>query len=135
MHLEARFTRKRAGLVGLILARALACFGSGPRARTYALVAGAVVLWASWPALATLAAPAPPFLVLGLSALVGALFSFGLAARTGAARGFFSVPMGTLVFVAFGLMGNNAFYLAAITRIGPADFRSSSMKKSEVSEA
>jgi drug/metabolite transporter (DMT)-like permease len=84
-------------------------------------VAGAVVLWASWPALATVAYPAPPLLVLGASALIGCLFSFVLAIRQNATRAYVSVPFKTLVFVAVGLMGNNAFYLAAIARIGPAE--------------
>lgn len=30
-------------------------FSGGPNAKTYVLVGGAVVLWASWPALATVA--------------------------------------------------------------------------------
>lgn len=93
----------------------------GPNGKAYTLVGGAVVLWASWPALATLAHPAPPFLVLGLSALVGFVFSYGLAIRQNQTRQFFSVPIKTLIFVAVGLMGNNAFYLAAISRIGPAE--------------
>lgn len=96
-------------------------FSGGPNAKTYALVAGAVVLWASWPALATLAYPAPPLLVLGASALIGFLFLFFLAARQKTLPAFATVPIKTLVFVAIGLMGNNAFYLAAITRIGPAE--------------
>lgn len=96
-------------------------FWGGPNGKTYALVGGAVVLWASWPALATLAHPAPPFLVLGLSALVGFAFSIALAAREKQVTAFFSVRWTTLVLVAFGLMGNNAFYLAAISRIGPAE--------------
>lgn len=103
------------------LSRLRAVFNGGPNGKAAALVGGAVVLWASWPALATLAAPAPPFLVLGLSALVGSLFSYLMAARQGRASDFFSVRPGTLVFVALGLMGNNAFYLAAISRIGPAE--------------
>lgn len=93
----------------------------GPNAKAYALVSGAVVLWASWPALATLIAPAPPLLVLGASALIGCLLSFLLEVRQGTALSFVSVPFKTLVFVAIGLMGNNAFYLAAIARIGPAE--------------
>lgn len=96
-------------------------FLGGPNTKTYALVGGAVVLWASWPALATIAYPAPPFLVLGLSALVGFLFSYLVAARQNKAKAFFSIRFRTMVFVAIGLMGNNAFYLAAITRIGPAE--------------
>lgn len=96
-------------------------FRGGPNARAYALVAGAVVLWASWPALATIVHPAPPLLVLGASALVGFFFSLAMAARKGAVKAFVSVPAKTLIFVAIGLMGNNAFYLAAIARIGPAE--------------
>ncbi|NVO56925.1 EamA family transporter [Rhodobacteraceae bacterium B1Z28] len=96
-------------------------FSGGPNAKTYVLVAGAVVLWASWPALATMAHSAPPFLVLGASALIGFLFSFLAALRKRETRVFVSVPAKTLAFVAVGLMGNNAFYLAAITRIGPAE--------------
>ncbi|WP_415403756.1 DMT family transporter [Tateyamaria sp. SN3-11] len=96
-------------------------FSGGPNARAYALVGGAVVLWASWPALGTITQQAPPFLVLGASALVGCMLSFGLAVRRGAVRTFTSVPLRTLLFVAIGLMGNNAFYLAAIARIGPAE--------------
>lgn len=96
-------------------------FSGGPNARTYALVGGAVVLWASWPALATIAHPAPPLLVLGASALIGFLFSFVLAARQKVLASFAAVPFRTLAFVAVGLMGNNAFYLAAIARIGPAE--------------
>lgn len=97
------------------------CFSGGPNARTYALMGGAVVLWASWPALATIAYPAPPLLVLGASALIGFLFSFVLATKQKTLTSFTSVPFGTLVFVAIGLMGNNAFYLTAIARIGPAE--------------
>ncbi|WP_306258681.1 DMT family transporter [Pararhizobium sp. IMCC21322] len=96
-------------------------FLQGPSRRTYTLVGGAVVLWASWPALATIAFPAPPFLVLGCSALVGFIFSYLLAVRQNQTKTFFSVRLRTMVFVAVGLMGNNAFYLAAISRIGPAE--------------
>lgn len=102
---------------------ALGCLGfpGGPRARTFALVGGAVVLWASWPALATVAYPVPSLLVLGAAALIGFLFSFFLAAKQNTLTTFATVPIKTLVFVAIGLMGNNAFYLAAIARIGPAE--------------
>lgn len=93
----------------------------GPNGKTYALVAGAVVLWASWPALATLAHPAPPFLVLGLSALVGFVFSYVFAVAQKQTATFFKIRKRTMLFVAVGLMGNNAFYLAAISRIGPAE--------------
>ena len=96
-------------------------FSGGPNTKTYALVGGAVVLWASWPALATIAYPAPALLVLGAAALIGFLFSFVLAAKQNELVSFTTVPFGTLAFVAIGLMGNNAFYLAAIARIGPAE--------------
>lgn len=96
-------------------------FFKSPNSKTYALVTGAVVLWASWPALATLVYPAPPFLVLGLSAVSGFIFSYLVALKQGQMKAFFKVPIKTMFFVAAGLMGNNAFYLAAITRIGPAE--------------
>ncbi|MDB4222768.1 DMT family transporter [Granulosicoccus sp.] len=97
-----------------------ACNGA-PNTAAYILVAGAVVLWASWPALATIAYPAPPFLVLGMSALIGFVFSFLISVVNHKSTSFFAARKRTLLFVAFGLMGNNAFYLAAITRIGPAE--------------
>lgn len=103
------------------LSRILSVFFGGPSGRTYALVGGAVVLWASWPALATVAFPAPPFLVLGLAALVGFGFSFFAALWKNQTNTLFSIRPRTMVFVAAGLMGNNAFYLAAISRIGPAE--------------
>lgn len=96
-------------------------FRGGPGGRTYALVGGAVVLWASWPVLATLVAPAPSFLVLGLSAFVGFVVSYLFAASQKQTATFFAVRKRTMLFVAVGLMGNNAFYLAAISRIGPAE--------------
>ncbi len=101
--------------------RMRSAFRNNPNGRAGVLVAGAVVLWASWPALATIAYPAPAFLVLGLAALVGCVFSFVVAVVRGQQACFVSVPPRTLVFVALGLMGNNAFYLAAIARIGPAE--------------
>ncbi len=60
-------------------------------------------------------------MVLGLSALVGFVFSFLVAFRQNQTTTFFAVRFRTMAFVAFGLMGNNAFYLAAISRIGPAE--------------
>lgn len=121
MNLDVAQNQVNSRMTDVILAWVRAAFSGGPNARTYALVGGAVVLWASWPALATVAHPAPPYLVLGLSAFVGFLASYINAARTKSAQTFFSVPFGTMVFVAIGLMGNNAFYLAAISRIGPAE--------------
>lgn len=111
----------KASLFGDWATRLRAALAGGPGGRTYALIGGAVVLWASWPALATLAYPAPPFLVLGLSAFVGFVFSYLVAARKRETATFFSIRKRTMVFVAVGLMGNNAFYLAAISRIGPAE--------------
>lgn len=111
----------RSRVLGDFMAYLRRAVPDGSNGKTCALVGGAVVLWASWPALATLAYPAPPFLVLGLSALVGFVFSFLVAVRQKAVGSFLAVPVATLVFVALGLMGNNAFYLAAIARIGPAE--------------
>lgn len=102
-------------------AKVRAATPNGPKGRTLSLMSGAIVFWASWPALATIAHPAPPFLVLGLAALIGWLFSLIQSLAEGQARAFFAVPFSTKIFVAFGLMGNNAFYLAAIARIGPAE--------------
>jgi len=116
---QFRYVRRR--LLDRLSAWKHLIFLGGPNANTYALVAGAVVLWASWPSLATMVRPAPPLLVLGASALIGFLISFLLAVRQNASHAFVSVPLRTLVFVSVGLMGNNAFYLAAIVRIGPAE--------------
>lgn len=99
--------------------RAMIRGSSGGKA--YVLVGGAIVLWASWPALATLVAPAPPFLVLGLSAFVGFVVSYVFAASQKQTATFFAIRKRTLLFVSVCLMGNNAFYLAAISRIGPAE--------------
>lgn len=118
VHLSPRLQRR---LFEHITAWARSVFSGGPKARSFVLVAGAVVLWASWPAIATLAGPAPPLLVLGAAALIGCLVSLLQAVRRNAVRSFVSVPFRTLTFVAVGLMGNNAFYLAAIARIGPAE--------------
>lgn len=111
----------RSGIFDYLLSRVAVALSGGPTGKTYVLVAGAVVLWASWPALATLAYPAPPFLVLGLSAFVGFVFSYLVAATKQETATFFAIRKRTMLFVAAGLMGNNAFYLAAITRIGPAE--------------
>lgn len=52
----------------------------GPKARAVSLTLGAVLLWATWPTLATWAQPAPPFLVLGLRRSNGRC-SFAVACR------------------------------------------------------
>ncbi len=108
-------------LAGDVFDKLRTAMRNSPNGRACALVTGAVVLWASWPALATIAYPAPAFLVLGLAALTGCAVSFVIAVVRRRQDSFLSVPPRTLVFVALGLMGNNAFYLAAIARIGPAE--------------
>ncbi|MFS9599114.1 hypothetical protein, partial [Klebsiella variicola] len=52
---------------------------SGPQARAAGLALGSVLLWATWPTLATVANPAPPFLIFGLAAAVGFVVSFGVS--------------------------------------------------------
>lgn len=94
---------------------------SGPRARAAGLALGAVLLWATWPMLATFARPAPPLLVFGLAAAVGFLVMLARAVATGQTAGFVSIKPVTLVFVATGLFANNILYLLAMPRIGPAE--------------
>jgi drug/metabolite transporter (DMT)-like permease len=102
-----------------LLAETLPPFG--PRARAASLALGAVLLWATWPTLASLAAPAPPFLVFGLAAAIGFAVSLAHAAVRGEVRAFVSTPPGTLAVVAVGLLTNNILYLLAMPRIGPAE--------------
>lgn len=94
---------------------------SGPRAQAASFAVGAVLLWATWPSLATLAAPAPPFLVFGLAAVIGFVLSFSLAALRGRAVQYLRTPPRTLAFVALALLTNNALYLYAMPRVGPAE--------------
>ncbi|WP_193172684.1 DMT family transporter [Nisaea nitritireducens] len=93
----------------------------GPRARAASFAFGAVLLWATWPTLATLASPAPPFLVFGLAAVIGFAVSFSLAALRGRAKPYLKTPPRTVAFVALALLANNALYLFAMPRIGPAE--------------
>lgn len=93
----------------------------GPRARAASLALGAVLLWATWPTLATWARPAPPFLVIALGSATGFALSLARAAAGGGTRGFLRTPPRTLVLVATGLLVNNALYLLAMPRIGPAE--------------
>lgn len=93
----------------------------GPRARAGALAAGAVLLWATWPMLASFSQPAPPLLVFGLAAAVGFLAAFLRSAAQGRAGTFLKVRPGTVLFVAAGLFANNLLYLLAMPRIGPAE--------------
>lgn len=93
----------------------------GPRGRAAALALGAVLLWATWPTLAMLASPAPPFLVFGLAAAVGFIVSFALSVRQGRHVAFLRTPPRTLALVALGLLTNNVLYLFAMPRVGPAE--------------
>ncbi len=93
----------------------------GRKARAAALAFGAVLLWALWPTLGTLAQPAPPFLVLGLGAAVGYACAIAGGAASGRLDAFIAVPAPILVLVTVGILGNNALYLSAMPRIGPAE--------------
>ncbi len=107
-------------LLGLdTLLERLASFG--PQARAAGLALGSVLLWATWPTLATVANPAPPFLIFGLAAAVGFVVSFGVSTAQGKAAGFFATSLRTLAIVTIGLLANNILYLLAINRIGPAE--------------
>lgn len=92
-----------------------------PGARAGALAMGAVLLWATWPLLATRAAPAPPMLVFGLAAVVGCALSAARAAAAGTLGAFAATPPRTLAVVGIGLFANNILYLMAMPRIGPAE--------------
>lgn len=94
---------------------------TGPKARAMGLAVGAVLVWATWPSLATIAQPAPPFLILSLAALAGFLASASQAVARRRFRNWIAIPPRTALLVTAGLLGNNAFYLAAINRIGPAE--------------
>lgn len=93
----------------------------GPQTRAACLALGAVLLWATWPALATVASPAPPFLIFGLASAIGFVVSFGLSAIQGQSASFLSTPPRTLAVVTIGLLTNNILYLLAMPRIGPAE--------------
>ncbi|MGF1543900.1 MAG: DMT family transporter [Parvularculaceae bacterium] len=94
---------------------------AGPRAKAIGLAGGAVVIWATWPSLASIAQPTPPFLILSLAAAAGFVATASLALKRRDLRGWMDVPRRSIFVVALGLLGNNAFYLAAIARIGPAE--------------
>ncbi|CAM5329484.1 hypothetical protein MAUB1S_05715 [Mycolicibacterium aubagnense] len=93
----------------------------GPQARAASLALGAVMLWATWPTLATVANPAPPFLIFGLAAALGFVVSFGVSTVKGTVADFFATSPRTLAIVTIGLLANNVLYLLAIRRIGPAE--------------
>ena len=60
----------------------------GPKARATSLALGAVLLWGTWPTLATWAQPAPPFLIFALGSAVGFAVSLALASARGEGRAF-----------------------------------------------
>ena len=93
----------------------------GPKARAVSLALGAVLFWATWPTLATWAQPAPPFLSLALGSAAGFALSLARATATGQRRAFLRTSPRTLLLVAGGLLTNNALYLLAMPRIGPAE--------------
>lgn len=93
----------------------------GPRARAAGFALSAVLLWATWPTLAMIATPAPPFLTFGLAAAVGFAVSLGLALVQGKSRAYFSASPASLAVVAVGLLATNMLYLLAMPRIGPAE--------------
>lgn len=93
----------------------------GPKARAASLALGAVLLWATWPTLATWAQPAPPFLIFALGSAVGFAVSLASASARGQARVFLQTPPRTFLLVTGGLLLNNVLYLMAMPRIGPAE--------------
>lgn len=93
----------------------------GPRLRAGALSAGAVVLWATWPALAAASAPTPPFLVFGLAAGVGFALSLLLAHARGEAKAMLRTPPRAVLTVVLGLLGHNVLFLYAVPRIGASE--------------
>ncbi len=93
----------------------------GPKARAVSLALGAVLLWATWPTLATWAQPAPPFLILALGSATGFALSLARTTVAGQGRAWMRIPPRTLLLVAGGLLLNNVLYLMAMPRIGPAE--------------
>lgn len=93
----------------------------GPRAKAAAFAASAVLFWATWPTLATLAYPSPPFLVFGLAATVGFVLSLSVALIRGRTASFIATPPRTMLLVSVALLTNNVLYLLAMRRIGPAE--------------
>lgn len=94
---------------------------SGPRTRTAALAGGAVLLWATWPALASLTGALPPFLTFGLAGAVGFAAALAVACARGEARAFFRTPPRAVAVVGLGLLANNVLFLHAVPRIGASE--------------
>jgi drug/metabolite transporter (DMT)-like permease len=93
----------------------------GPRARAATLASGAVLFWATWPTLATLAGQVPPFLVFGLAAGIGYVLSLLLAVARGRTRAFLATPWRTMLLVSVGQLVTSALFLFAMPRIGAAE--------------
>jgi drug/metabolite transporter (DMT)-like permease len=93
----------------------------GPKARAASLAIGAVLLWATWPTLATWAQPAPPFLIIALGSATGFAVALVRSAATGHGREWRQTPPRTYLLIAGGLLTNNVLYLMAMPRIGPAE--------------
>lgn len=93
----------------------------GPKAHAASLALGAVLLWATWPTLATWAQPAPPLLVIALGSATGFAVCLARVTATGQGRTFLQTSPRTLLLVSSGLLVNNLLYLMAMPRIGPAE--------------
>lgn len=93
----------------------------GPQSKAITLAGGAVLFWATWPTLATIAGNAPPFLVFGLAAAIGFALAFLISVLRGSAPSFVRTRPQTVGLVAVALLANNVLYLMAMPRIGPAE--------------
>lgn len=93
----------------------------GPKTKAISLALGAVLLWSTWPTLATWARPAPPFLIMSMGAAVGFGISLAKTSATAGVKAFFGRSLGTTLFVALALLMNNVLYLFAMPLIGPAE--------------
>lgn len=81
LNVEATRNPAHSRMVDCLTSWVHSTFLQEPSGKTYALVRRAAVPWASWPALATIAFPAPPFLVLSLSAVARFICSHLLTVR------------------------------------------------------
>lgn len=80
-----------------------------------------IFLWAVWPSLAVVAAPAPTFQILALGMAIGFLVLAGLRLARGEPLSAMR-PRSWGLFIAgvVGILGTNAFNFIAVTRISPA---------------
>lgn len=93
----------------------------GSRGRAVIFALAAVLFWATWPAFALIAGPAPPFFVLSVAAWIGFAISGMIFALSGRLCDFLRTPVKTQLTVATGLLGTNGFFLFALPRIGAAE--------------